>query len=273
MPLRHRAVSRASAARVPRIRASCVQPGMRFLLCLALVACAGRAATSTLPDAERVPYWVSAGDERKLSPYVTHQWRDLGLPRRQYTPAIITVGGDVQAASKALVELGAAYVLPVTTSPGAAGTLHARETDAPSRQLLAMLPNEALRFAVVEPWVVRIDGANSYPMGPQLPDDVARRLSPELREALGTLGCDRPYAVGGIAEARGCLDDEQRTQLRKLGVIVGSVTAHPSCEYTIFTFEIPLSHLVALASLPWITELEGARRMDIEPHDEPEHDD
>lgn len=245
---------------------------MRFLLCLTLAACAGRAATSTLPDADRVPYWVSTADERKLSPYVIHQWRDLGLPRRHYTPAILTVDGDAQAAAAALAGFGAAYVQAVTTSPGAAGTLHARETDAPSRQLLAMLPNEALRFVVVEPWVVRIDGANSYPAGPQLPDEVARRLAPELREALGAVGCERPYSVGGIAQARGCLEDAQRTQLRELGVIVGSVTAHPSCEYTIFTFEVPLSHLVALASLPWITELEGARRMDVELHDELEHD-
>ncbi len=245
---------------------------MRLLLCLLLAACAGRAAGPTLPTADSAPYWVSADAEHKLSPYVIHQWRDLGLPRRGYTPAILTIEGDVAAASDALAGFGAAYVLPVTTSPATDGTLHARETDAPSRQLFAMLPNEALRFVVIAPWVIRIDGANSHPAGPQLPDDVARKLAPELYMALGATGCDRPYAVGGIADARGCLSEDQRRQLRGLGVIVGSSVANRSCEYTIFTFDIPLSHLVALASLPWITQLEGARKMDVELHDEPARD-
>jgi hypothetical protein len=183
----------------------------------------------------------------------------------------VTIAGNAAVATEALTSFGAAFVRPVVTSPGAAGTLHARVTER-SNQLLAMLPNDALRFVVAQPWVVRLDGANSWPSGPELPADVEHRLDPELRSALRTLGRERPYAVGGIAETRGCLDDVQREKLVELGAIVGSVIAHPSCTQSIVTIEIPLSRLVALASLPWIVQLEGSRPMHPEDIGEPDHD-
>jgi hypothetical protein len=239
------------------------------LVILLLAACGARQPSGSAKFDDNAPYRVSAENEHKLSPYVVRQWRDLGLPRGDYTPIIVTIAGDGAAATEALTSFGAAFVRPVVTSPGAAGTLHARATES-SDQLLAMLPNDALRFVVAQPWVVRLDGANSWPSGPELPADVERRLDPELRSALRALGRERPYAVGGIAETRGCLDDAQREKLVELGAIVGSEIAHPSCTHTILTFEIPLSRLVALASLPWIVQLEGSRPMSPEDIGEPD---
>ena len=98
---------------------------MRFLLLFVITACAARQTPTSAPADTNAPYRVSAEHERKLSAYLIQQWRDYGLSRGEYTPIIITIRGDARTATAALVDFGAGYVRPVTTSPAAAGTLHA----------------------------------------------------------------------------------------------------------------------------------------------------
>ena len=237
---------------------------MRALVCCLLVAaCAGhppRAAAPALAAEARVPFWVSQDNQKKLSPYVVNQWRDLGLPVGEHTPVIVTFTGSAQPATEFFTAIGAAFVVPVTTEPGDAGTFHTRPTKQPTDKLLAMLPNEALRFAVVPAWVVRLDGANSWPF-PPLDEEIEKKLDPGLRILLGKIGRHRPYAVGMFAQAKGCTDDAQREQLAALGAIVGSVLPHHTCSQTILTLELPLARVVAVASLPWIIHLEGEKQV------------
>jgi hypothetical protein len=233
-----------------------------------LGACAGveRSAPSAMPAeatrAPRVPVAVAPSDMPKLSPYLVTQWRDHGLSVGELSPIVITSPTPLdEAARELLVDLGARDLRAVTITPAAAGTVFARPTPEPSQTTFVMIPNDALPFLVVQPWVVRLDGASSYPAGPELEPDIARRIDPTLSLALSRVGASAPYAVGGLAKASGCLTDERRAQLVAAGALVRSVIASAGCTYTIFSFEIPLARLVALATLPYIIKLEGSRPM------------
>jgi hypothetical protein len=168
---------------------------------------------------------------------------------------------SAQNATASLTALGAENVMPVATEPGDAGTLIARATDEPTDTLLAWLPNEALRFVAVLPWVVRLDIASGYPLGPLLSQEIANRLDSDRRTALGAVGKARPYSVFGLVEIEGCLDDGRRATFVALGAEVAMVIPHANCTRTIVPLHVPLSRLVELVSLPWVVRMESGRQI------------
>ncbi len=240
---------------------------MRFLLCAVLVvaACAGHALPIQAPIAPGVPYAVAPPDEAKLGRYLRTQWRAGNLTDGYYAPLVIEGTLDAQAAQ--LVEsLGGRYMQPVRVTPTDLGAVTAEhvEPGTPEARVLVMVPHRALAFLVAQPWIVSMNIATSYP-GPALDPEVSRRIDATLMFAMMKLGPERPFSVGGLGRVGGCITDDELAGMRAIGALISTQIAAPSCSYTIFSFEVPIDQLVALASLPFIVTLEGNRPM------EPEH--
>ncbi len=234
-----------------------------------LAGCVGHPAATTAPPVEpqvaalAVAATVPLQPSPKLSPTIA-QWRDHGLPAGEYTPILITTRAPLDATQRDLLDgLGAEDVRAVVARPdtrgAAAGTLAATATDGPSSTVIAIVPNDAFRFLVAQDWVIRLDAPSSYPI--VFPSAIQARLDPRLMTELRRYGRHRRYAVGAIAKISGCLDDAKRAALVATGVILGSVLPDHSCRHTIVTFEIPLSRVVSMASLPWVTKIEAGGRI------------
>ncbi|NVB85398.1 MAG: hypothetical protein HOV81_43945, partial [Kofleriaceae bacterium] len=196
-------------------------------------------------------------DEAKLGANLVRDWKAGKLSAVEYT-AVVLDGTLDDHARALIISLGGRFLRPVLATPTELGSVVAEEVAAgtPGERLFAMVPNEALRFLAAQPWVTRMDAATAW-SGPNA-DAVARgRLDPTLWLEMMTLGSRRRYAVSGLGQMKGCITDEQRGQMRATGAIVHAIIAGKDCDVTIFSFEVPLDQLAALASLPFIVNLEG----------------
>ncbi|MGN6104910.1 MAG: hypothetical protein ACTHU0_07395 [Kofleriaceae bacterium] len=233
-------------------------------LLLAAAACGAPSATAEHRPATTRP---TAAPSPKLSPYLAERWRRGELATEDFTPIVVHAASPIDDAARGeLAALGAHFpflvTVEVTVPPGPAGTVVARRSTAPSTAIVAMVPDHAIAELASRAWVTRLDFAQSYPTGPDLPPTVRARLDPSLRAALRQLGHRRPTTIDASGELAGCLDDARRAALVAAGAQLRTVIPHPQCTYTIITFSIELDRLVALASLDGIVQLEGPGRME-----------
>lgn len=228
------------------------------LAVLVIAACAGHTPPAAAPQQPPgVPYAVAKPDEAKLGRYLQSQWRAGNLTDGYYTPIVIEGTLD-ETATHIIESLGGKYLQTVrvtTTDIGAVAAEHV-EPGTPGARVLVMIPNRGLAFLVAQPWVASMNAATSYP-GPVIDPEVSRRIDPMLLSPLMDLGPNRPYSVGGLGQLKGCITDDELAAMRATGAVVTTQIADPSCAHTIFSFAVPIDQLVALASLPFIVNLEA----------------
>jgi hypothetical protein len=163
-------------------------------------------------------------------------------------------------------QIGVHYTRPVKVNRrDATGVgVESAEDSYQSTSYLVSTPAELLSFIAVLPWVSTISPVTSWDMSLGIDRNVETKIDPDLRSKLRQFGSNRPIAVTGLAAMQGCLTPISSGQLASIGVIVGSSTDSPNCAETIFTFDAPLDSLTALASLPWIIEVEGPHQMSVQ---------
>lgn len=229
-----------------------------------VTACGAHGAGATTRDDGNAEFRGGGPRAAKIHSKLITDWRE-GIPRG--FELVLVVDVDPAAADPERVRaIGAHEVRPVAVEERGPYGVRTTKADpaAPATTWLVHAPVEILRYLAELPWVTGVALANSWPGGPELPDEVDRRLDPFLRGALGTFGAERPFAVSGLGKGQGCFDDARRRELSGLGAIVNTVIEGKDCESSIFTFEVPIGSLVALAGLPWVVQLEGSRPMYIE---------
>jgi hypothetical protein len=236
---------------------------MRFLGLLLLIG-AGCGVGGTKAAEEPTAEFRGGGERaKKIHEKLLRDWQE-GIPARFELVMVVDVGDGADGAR--LLAMGAHAVRPVAIGErGPYGVTAKRlEEGATSSAWLVHAPVEILLYLAELPWVTGIALATGWPGSVELPAEIDRRLDPFLRDALGTFGEERQFAVGGLGEASGCMDDARRRELAGLGAVINSVIDKKDCEGSFFTFEVPLGSLEALAALPWIVQLEGSHPMYIE---------
>jgi hypothetical protein len=196
----------------------------------------------------------------KIHPKLLRDWQ-TGIPQRFELVLVVDVV-SAEADAARLLAMGAHAVRPVAvTERGPYGVATATLVEGAESAWLVHAPVEILVYLIQVPWVRGVALATTWSYGLDLPAEVDRRLDPRLRGALVTFGEQRQFAIGGLGKTSGCLDDARRRELAALGAVIMTVIDARDCASSIFTFEVPLGSLVALAALPWIVRLEGSRPM------------
>jgi len=232
------------------------------LVAVAVIAAAGgcRRASNLCPEPPQARFRGGGPGAAKLHPKLVSDMRS-GLPRR--FPMVLVIDVVAGADPARLRILGADEVRPVNVTEREPHGVRAAklERGATATAWLVHAPVELLPFLAELPWVTAVAPAIAWPSDLDLPEEAGRRIDPTLHRALRTYGDERPFSVGGLGKATGCLDAARREELARLGAIVTTTVAAKECASTIFSFEMPLGSLTELAALPWIVTLEGSRPM------------
>lgn len=227
---------------------------------LFVAACGGRSTSPAMRSSDTpvgIEIKLSAADRGKLSPLFAEYIDKRFFRAATYWPVILRGRGIVGDAERAdLAKLGGMHLWPVTTSPGRDGNLYATPAEGQSDTVVVHVVGEQVAAAIALPWVIRVEVAGSFPAGPQMSADVAKRIDHELMLALATLGANRLQRVVVYGTIEGCLDAVRRRELEARGASLGSVVDEPACTKSTFSFNAALDQIPAIASLPWIVRLE-----------------